>query len=140
MKHEIPIGISVETVTHGHEPTTYVFHANSIINIVGGYGVCGGYNKRAFITVDLPDRIVKSEKWEWPLSLPGRKSTSGTEDLCFVICGETVSQECQYYGGIDAEKLILKALSTGVFLVYPDKDGKMQRKQIPYTLERWLDW
>lgn len=140
MKHEIEIGIAVESVKNGHEPTTYIFRANSIINIAGGYGVTGGYKKRAFIIVDLPDNIVKSVKWGWPLSIPGRKSTTGTDDLCFVACGETVSQECKYYGEIDPKKLILKALSTGVYLVYPGEDGKMQKKQIPYTLTRWLDW
>ena len=142
MKHEIVIGINYRAIPHGHMPQTYAFEADAEMDICGGYGLSGGtrYKKSAIIEVDLPDYVVSSSKWQWPLSIPGRKSKYGSDCLCFVVCGETAKAECDSFGALDPEKLILSALNTGVYFVYPDESGEMVKEKIDYTLVRWLDW
>lgn len=142
MKHEIAVGILYSPVDHGHLPQTYVFNANVINAISGSYGISGGaaYKKRAFIEIDLPDDVVPSKKWNWPLSIPGRKSKSGSDDLCFVECGKTATKECDFFGSLDPEKLILEALESGVYFIFPNEKGEMERKKIDYKITRWLDW
>lgn len=140
MKHEIEVGINYKAVNNGHGPASYEFSADCIVNIVGAYGISSNYPTRAFVTVDLPDYIARSEKYAWDLAIPGITSKSGTADMCFVVCGQTAREQCTYFGALDAKALIMRAIYSGLFLIFPTKDGTMQKHQLAYESIRWLDW
>lgn len=141
MKHEVEVGINYKAVNNGHGPASYEFSADCIVNIVGAYGVTAtDYPTRAFVTVDLPDCIAHSEKYAWDLAIPGRTSKSGTADMCFVVCGQTAREHCKYFGSLDAKALIMRAIDSGLYMIYPDENGAMQKTQLSPESIRWLEW
>ena len=139
MKTEITVGIAYDTVPHGHEPASYVFYANVLVNITRQYGIVSGdIDTCAIVTVDLPDWVVPSDEFYWPMSRPGCSSRRGTGNLCFVECKETAKQECDFFGQVDRKKLIEEALLSGLRFVYPTETGDMASMDVTYSGIRWI--
>lgn len=140
MKYEIRMGIRSQAIEHGHRPQTYSFIADVVNGIAGGYGIASAdYPLDAYVEVDLPDEIRHSALYAWDIAMPGRDSRSGTADLCFVVCGATAVQDCNYYGELKGRELIQRALASGLYLIYPDQRGEMQRMPVLHGEPRWID-
>lgn len=138
---EIDIGANYEVVPHDHQPSTYIVTADAIVNI-GGYGIVSGGSEMsptAYVTVDLPDWCEPSRQWHWPMSKPGHRSRSGSDDLCFVVCSQPARQEVDYIGQCNFKALIQQAIDSGLLLVHPGKDGSMIREPIECKGIRWVD-
>lgn len=132
---KIEIGVRCNPVDHGHNPPTYHFKADAIINIVGSYGVTGSGNcQRRTIDVAVPDWVSTSEKYPPEMGIPGRNSKTGTSDMCFVVCAHPQEAESEYFGAVDQDALIDKAIAGGMLLIYPDINGDM--RSIPVAICR----
>ena len=148
MIHEIAVGIRTIKIHHGengmgHLPDTYKFVADAWVDPVGsiqGHGICsdGTIGTYAYVSVDLPDEIVPSKKHLLELTIPGRKSKCGTDDLCFVVCHTKAEQECTYFGEVRVKELIMQAIDSGMVLFYPDEDGNMCHKPVDVKGIRWM--
>ena len=132
---KIEIGVRCNPVDHGHSPWTYHFKADTIINIVGSYGITGSGNCQCrTIDVVIPDWVSTSEKYPPEMGIPGRNSKTGTSDMCFVVCAHPQEAESKYFGAVDQDALIDKAIAGGMLLIYPDINGDM--RSIPVAICR----
>lgn len=122
----IEFGVGYYTIPRGHKPSAYHFYADAICHISGSFGIPTRDNcKCRYVEVELPDWIVPSSRWMWPMSVDGVRSTSGDDNLAFVTCNETAEMDVEYFGSCDQDALIDKALSSGLTLHYPTADGSM---------------
>lgn len=130
----IKFGTNYSKVEHGHEPQTYIFKSDAIIDIVGSYGIPGGGGdcKQKRYNVEVPDWVEHSANWSWDMARTGYRSKSGTDDMCFVICERPITKEVKYFGEADQFAMIDEAVNGGLLFVYPEKDGSMTK--IPVNL------
>lgn len=103
--------------------------------ISGGYGIgSDGELSRwsRLVTVLVPDWVEPSIKWDWEMSRPGYKSTSGSDHLCFVTCRAPITVEEYYHDAPheDLDVLVQRAIDGGFRFHYPTETGAMAQMDI----------
>lgn len=102
------------------------YWADVVCDIVGSYGIPSDGNcKKRCLSVLVPDWIVPSAKWKWPMSVEGAYSNSGTDNLAFVACTKRVYVDVGPDKRCDIDDLFDRTLAGGLTLHYPTPEGKM---------------
>lgn len=102
------------------------YWADIVCNIVGGYGICSdGSHKQRRLSVLVPDWIVPSTRWLWPMSVEGAYSRCGTDNLAFITCTQRVYVDVGPDKRCDIDDLYDRTLAGGLTLHYPTPDGNM---------------